>query len=491
MNLPYITIPQYATTGQVHAFADREVEVAQLYRSVVSAGNRVRAGAPTVRERFVVSGYMGVGKSAVVLETLARIRGERDVPASFEEPNDRQRWLVFYLSGKHYQGTGALADGVQRMIVEALSDIQELASNASKTALKIPLISRIFRSQEAAAFRDVKDALEILGTTILFVRSFLGGAAKVQYQSRDLQEFRRTLNQQLKGELASKGIDVEGVSAKAALEVASQYSLQWASSAQIALSVEHEITLSADFLVDIFNTFFDATARAKIPTILVMDDFDELASAIGTAYSERARVLNSLLGAFSRLAPSTLIVGLREEYTDVDTRRQYQSLHVPPMRRSDASAALRAWALLQQPALSKQDVEDFIAFGERFVEQFEQDAPVVVPFRYLQLVATVSNRGVDPNATTAALVRRYVESECNREAFRAFERLCNALTDDDVLRAAEVLPVDLDEYKLSDRERRSLESYGLVRPAAAGDATDKSVFLDPLFAYERFGRKSS
>jgi Cdc6-like AAA superfamily ATPase len=491
MNLPYITIPQYATTGQVHAFADREVEVAQLYRSVISAGNRVRAGAPTVRERFVVSGYMGVGKSAAILETLARIRGERDTPTSFEEPADRQRWLVFYLSGKHYQGTGALADGVQRMIVEALSDIHELAASASKTALKIPLYARPFRAQEAAAFKDVKDSLEILATTILFVRAFLGGAAKVKYQAQDLQEFRRTLDAQLKSELKNKGIDIESLSAKAAIEVASQYSLQWASSAQIALSVEHEITLSADFLVDIFNTFFDATARAKVPTILAMDDFDELASAIGPAYSERARVLNSLLGAFSRLSPSALIVGLREEYTDVDTRRQYQSLHVPPMRRRDAAAALRAWAQLQQPALSTKDVDDFIAFGERFVEQFDRDAPVVVPFRYLQLVAVISNRGVDLTATTAALVRRYVESECNREAFRAFERLCDALSEDDVERAAEVLPVDLDNYKLSERERRALESYGLVRPAAAGDATDKSVFLDPLFAYERRGRTAS
>src|SRR5690348_13716249 len=99
IKFPWIVIPKFAEPGQPHAFANREQQLAQLYKMVVSAGNAVRrprrGGA--VRLRAVVTGYMGVGKSALILQALGMIRSEDGVvdgqtvplPVGLPEPEDR------------------------------------------------------------------------------------------------------------------------------------------------------------------------------------------------------------------------------------------------------------------------------------------------------------------------------------------------------------------------------------------------------------------
>jgi len=76
MEFPWISIPSYAEPGRPHAFANREHQLAALYQRLVQAGNAVRDGHDAVHTKHVVFGYMGVGKSALILQALGMIRGD-------------------------------------------------------------------------------------------------------------------------------------------------------------------------------------------------------------------------------------------------------------------------------------------------------------------------------------------------------------------------------------------------------------------------------
>src|SRR5580692_4941154 len=125
----WLDIPQIAEPGQAHAFADREAELSQLYLGLVSAGNAVRGGETGVRRRFVVLGPKGVGKSALVLQTLGMLRDELGVkdgqrlalPPDLPEPLDRQRWIILRLSGKRV-AVENIPEAIERAIIALLDD---------------------------------------------------------------------------------------------------------------------------------------------------------------------------------------------------------------------------------------------------------------------------------------------------------------------------------------------------------------------------------
>ncbi|HSO00654.1 MAG TPA: hypothetical protein VLS89_20320, partial [Candidatus Nanopelagicales bacterium] len=215
----------------------------------------------------------------------------------------------------------------------------------------------------------------------------------------------------------------------------------------------------------------------------VLDDFDEFASSIGPSHHDRSQVLSSVLGIFNKLAPTCLLIGLREEYMHEDVHRQYEVVPVPPLTRACAADALDAWARRQVPPLTDDDMEALRDVGDRFLRRFEPDAPVVIPFRFLQLVTWIVNRAGGARDTTGRLVLRYLQSQFSGEVVRAVHRIANVMPHEDVLLCAEAVPLEPEPYTMTPRETTTLMKAGLLRPAIAGDPNDRLIVLDPLFAY--------
>src|SRR4029079_18220392 len=99
-------------------------------------------------------------------------------------------------------------------------------------------------------------------------------------------------------------------------------------------ALEQEVTVNADLATDALNGLFAATTAAGIPTVLFLDDFDELASGAGPSHAQRAKVLMEVLGVFNQLAPTCLILAIRQEYAHEDLFRQFRRVYVPPMTRT-------------------------------------------------------------------------------------------------------------------------------------------------------------
>ena len=105
---PWINIPMFADLDEPQVFVGRREELAVLYRGLVQAGNAVRQGRFGIHRKFVIHGYLGVGKSALIMETLRLLReGPGDAQgqtADLPTPEDPERWLILRISGKHVTG---------------------------------------------------------------------------------------------------------------------------------------------------------------------------------------------------------------------------------------------------------------------------------------------------------------------------------------------------------------------------------------------------
>jgi Cdc6-like AAA superfamily ATPase len=494
---PWINIPLFAQPGQKHAFADREEQLAQLYKAIVSAGNAVRTHETAVRHRYVVSGYMGVGKSALILQVLGMIREEDGVvagqtvklPAELPEPEDRQRWLILRASGKTTPSVDAIADALQRSMLSVMDDVREEAERKTPHVLELSFIHRLFRRREARLYEEVKRALQQLTSEIQYVRAWQGAL-----QTRSLeQSIRVEAHQQAEAEVEAQlqrvGGEPRTAEAKAGLKAAAGLLRKTAMSA--TTSVEHRLAVSTQLVVDALNHFFAATDRAGIPTILVLDDFDEFASSVGPSHHDRSRVLSTVLGAFSELAPTCLIIGLREEYTHEDVMRQYRNIPVPPFTRAVAAEALDAWSRVQSPSLEPDVARALRGLGDRFLQRFEHDEPAVIPFRFLQLVAWVANNIVPPDAPVDSLVLRYLKGNFSGEVVRAIQRIAAIMPAEHIPLCAEATPLEPEPYQLTERERLALSKAGLLRPAVAGDPSDTRLVLDPLVAYFRAAKDAA
>lgn len=493
IKFPWIVIPKFAEPGQPHAFANREQQLAQLYKMVVSAGNAVRRprreGA--VRLRAVVTGYMGVGKSALILQALGMIRSEDGVvegqtvplPVGLPEPEDRQLWLILRASGKHVSSFDAIADALQQSMLAVLDDVAEEARREIPGVLELPFFHRLFKRREVRLYAEVRSALEKLTKTIEYVRFWQGSLETRSLEQSVKADSSQEAEIQLEGQLKREGREPRTTEARAAVKAAAGIIRQ--TSMASTTSVERKLTINAQWVVDALNEFFAATDRAGIPTILVLDDFDEFASSIGPSHHERSQVLSSVLGTFNKLAPTCLLIGLREEYMHEDIQRQYEVISVPPLTRGCAAAALDAWALRQSPPLEADVMEALRHLGDRFLRAFDYQSPVVIPYRFLQLVTWNVNSAGGFDDETERLVLRYLQSQFPGEVVRSIQRIAKIMPGDDVLPCAEAVPLDPEPYALTPREHKALTKYGLLRPAMAGDPSDKNIVLDPLFAYLR------
>ena len=493
---PWIAIPRYPQQGPPYAFADREEQVAELYKAVVAAGNAVRAAQAGARLRAVVSGYKGVGKSAVILQVLGMLRDpdavvdgqQLTVPVGLPEPENRERWLILSVSGKLVPSIDAIADALQKSVLSVFEDVGKEAERKTESALHLGLFHRLFHVREKRLFNEVRSALTTLALMIDFVRAWQGSRLKETVERAAQTEVKSDIDAYLEGQLKGKGVKLDSAEGQAALRLSASYIRKWTSTFKASTTMDREVVISADLVTEALNAFFATTDRAGIPTVLVLDDFDEFASNVGPSHFERSRVLSNVLGIFNQLAPSCLILGLREEYMHEDVFRQFQVMHVPPMTRKTAALALDAWGRVQQPPLSPDVSRAFEAFGDRFLQRFDPDAPVVIPFRFLQMVAWIANNALGQEESDRERIQRYLRSSYNGETFRALKRVAEMMPEAHVELCAEAVPLDAAPYAISASERRALMSAGLLRPAMAGDAEDERIVIDPLIAYLRVAR---
>lgn len=494
-SFPWIHIPPVAQTGQVRAFADREDQIAQLYKALVGAGNAVRDGESTVRHRFVVSGYTGVGKSALILQVLAMLRDELGVvdgqrltlPPDLPEPDGRERWLILRASGKQVPSVDSIAEALRKCALSIFDDVQEEAERRLPGVLELPLLHRLLRRREARLFQEVSAALKSLAAMIDYVQVWQGSTLKIKLESQSHAESSRNIEADLAADLRRLGGEPTSAEAKAALKLAAGFIRKRAMSTHLSTTLEQQSVVGAELVVEALNQFFVSTDRAGIPTILVLDDFDEFASNVGPSHAQRSQVLSSVLGEFSRLKPTCLIIGLREEYLHEDVLRQYQNVHIPPLTRTRAAEILDAWSAVQRPPLDAEIAASLRAIGDKLLDGFEMEEQVVIPFRFLQLVSWIANNITDcASRSRRELVQRYLRTTFGGEVVDAMDRVCMAMPDGDIRRCAEVRPVDPEPYaEIGRYERLALARLGLLRPVIAGDPDDSRIVLDPLCAYLR------
>ena len=513
MSMPWIYIPKFAEPGQTHAFANREAQTQELYNSVVSAGNAVRKGRRDVRQKLVVSGYKGVGKSMLILQVLGLIRNEaqaweaqqKTLLRDLVDPIDRERWVVLRVSGKHVANIEALADNLGRAIVgepgatEAtpkepliplLADLHEQAADAAQRALelKIPILDRLLRKREVGLYERVRSALVAVAESLQHVQNWSGAVQSDRQERSSSTQLARGVEVHAETKLETQGPASDMVEGNLGARLAADVTKKTAHLLSTSSNVERQWRVSAEQVVVALNRFFAAATAASIPTILVLDDFDEVTSSIGPSVEERFRALSTILGPFGELKPTCLILSLRQEYMHEDILRGFNRIHVPPMTPEAATAAIERWAEVQHPAPSRDEVENLKALGARLLGSFQRTEPIVIPLPFLQLVAWIANSGAGAE-DNALLLQRYLEVHFMPEEARLILRLVDAMPDDDVLRCAAASPLDAAPYALTPMDRRTLTQAGLLRPAMAGDPEDTRIVIDPLCAYLRVARK--
>lgn len=486
----WIDIPAYAVPGQVHAFADREQELAQLYKGIVAAGNRVRTSDERVRQKYVVWGPKGVGKSAVILQALGMIRDETNVaegqrltlPPELPEPIDRERWLILMASGKRVTNVDAIVDSLQRSILDVLDDVRGAAEDALPDTLALPMVHRLFRTREAKLYAEVRSALLTLTSTVKYVRYFLGA---IQTDKLDKKtETTKDIAASIEATFKAMGAEPTGTEAKAGMRLASQYLVKIL--ATNATSVERRRSVDVEWVTDALNELFEATHKARIPTLLVLDDFDEFASSVGPSHLERAKVLESVLSSFSRLSPTCLIIGLRSEYMHEDIDRQYKSLvPVRPMTKAAGIDALDAWIRVQKPSLSAEDRAALLDLGRRLLARFGDLDASVNPFRFLQLIAWLANNRGISDKSARDLIVDYMSNRFTLGVTAHAQQIALGMPEPDLLYSAAGEPVDPSPYAIERTAQLTLSQLGLMRPAVAGDPSDPRIVLDPLIAYLR------
>lgn len=393
--LPWLPIPRFPQVGQPFAFADRVEQFSALYGAIVDAGNALVAGGQPVPTRIAVTGYKGVGKSSLVLHALETLRDPEhaaDAADRLREPNDLQKWLVLRVSGKHVRGIDGLPDDLHRSVLELLSDAVRGAEQATPGVLRLPFWHRLFATRERELFGKVQSALTALALTIEFVRSYRGAKLVEKFEETRRVERSVEIKAFLENQLLIKGI--KPFEAKMAMGMATSFLNKWAQSFEGKRAVEQEITVNADLATEALNGFFATTTAAGIPTVLVLDDFDELASGAGPSHAQRAKVLIEMLGVFNQLAPTCLIIALRQEYEHEDILRQFRRIYVPPMTRDAACDMLDVWTRVQTVQWSDEMRERLRNVGNRFLQAFPEDTPVVVPDAFLPLITWAARNAV-------------------------------------------------------------------------------------------------
>jgi hypothetical protein len=463
---PWINIPMFADEGEPQIFVGRREELSVLYRALVAAGNAVRAGRFGIHRKFVVHGGLGVGKSALILEALRLLRdpsaARSELTEGLPDPEEPERWLILRISGKHVTGLDGLATSLSRTL---LSDEGGGDSDATEQAFHPRL----------ALFEHVRRQAENVAPEVLHLAPM----------HRLLRTHESQLYDKVRADLHALALAIDETVRRAS--AASQAA--HAGSPESALAVALREQAEAHELVGALNRFFRAATAAGLPTFLIFDDFDELAVTAGAPAAARARTLSLLLHEFHQLMPTCLLLSLRSEFMDETILRQFRRIFVPPLSKKEAVLLLARWAQAQQPALSAEATQRWQQLGERFLQRFTDDEPVVVPFRFLQLTAWLANNLLIydlSEADSARMLWRYFGSKYPLDVVRALRALIALVPDEHIQPSAAASPVDAAPYQsLSHADRDALQRASLLRPAFVAAADSARIVLDPLVAYLR------
>ncbi|MCU0655425.1 MAG: AAA family ATPase [Polyangiaceae bacterium] len=501
MARPYIDIPDFPEPGQPRAFTDRDREIQKIYNAVASAGNALRQGRQATTHRHVVHGYMGVGKSSILFEVLAMIRGEstRQPPQELLDP---QRWIILRVSGKNAPSVDALADvlidkvkdegkpAASNPIFDLLEETTRVAREVVPTAT-VPsgIFHRLFPTREKDLYKQVKAALSAVVAAIEVVKDYHGGVRGKEAMLTSSSEVDARTEVDGTAELGGEAARWD-LSTRAGAKLAASYLRKQGKAASARESIQQSSRIDTEMLVEFLNKFFEVTRAAQLPTILVIDDLDEVTSSIGPSFQDRARILNTILAPLRRLKPTCLLFGLREEYKHEDILRGMTATPISPMPRNTATDLLEVWGKAQIPPLSGKELDDFKMVGEVLLEKFEPTEPVLIPLRFLRLVGWLNNGTEDfENTSESSLLRSYIEQNFGPEICESVERLARIMPSEHINHCASARPLDPDPYQISEQERHSLERAGLLRPAMAGDPHDRRIVLDPMVAYLRVAIK--
>jgi hypothetical protein len=484
--LPYLSIPLFPQIGQPFAFAGREDQVAQLYGAMVDAGNALIQGQPVVPARVVVTGYKGVGKSSLIVKALNILRdpiGQAHPGlAGLRDPEEPQRWLVLRVSGKHVRGIEGLPDDLHRSVLGILQDAANAIESTTPGALRLNFFHRTFKTGDHALFEKVRVALTAFTLMVDFVRAWRGAKMSERIDEVSKTDRSKEIKLFLDTQIKLKGIKPDSVEGQGAVGLATSFIHKWSQALESKRSLEHEVTINADLATEALNAFFKATSAARIPTLFVLDDFDELASGAGVSQAARAKQLMEVLGVFNQLAPTCLVIAVRQEYLHEDLIRQFRSIYLAPMTRSAGGEMLDAWVGTHTMQWSDETRAALRKLGELFVGAFPADMPVVLPDRFLPLTTWSWSNGRAGESAKTMLVR-YLRLTFDGETFRAVQTLANALSSDDRQLCAETVPIDPEPYAIRPSDRLALQKSGLLRPAMAWSDADTRVILDPLIAY--------
>lgn len=477
-----LQIPRFVDPSDTQVFADRSDVLEGLVNQIVDAGNKLREGVQTATKTIVVSGTVGVGKSAVIFEALRAIREPERSPNS-RRPTDPDRWLEVYVSCKTLSGIADLLNAI-RSVVDSTADALIAQLDAPSRRLHYSVIDRLFGRSNYKEAIAVREALSALAVELSIARQYWGASVTETLTTQTIDELRREVELIFKAELSAKRGDEKSQAASAALSRVSKFALTQANKSSKTTTIEHRYTIGTDFLVEACNAFFEATRAVGVPVVLVLDDIDELLTDLGSDYAQRAKVLRALLGPLRALRPTALLFGVRREYVDFDVRRVASVVDIEPVRAKEALLILEAWTRLLNPNASDDEVRGVMDVAARVAPRVGPDDRAVVPLRFLEIVQYAVSNPHDGH-DRAELIERYMRSQglwsagftALREASTPYEQLC-------ALRAE---PVDFNAAHVSAitaGDREQLVRDGLVRPEHAVDgAVAPRVLFDPLFGY--------
>ncbi len=504
--LPFLFVSEYAHPGLAFAFADREEPVRELYEPIVQAGNRVVAGGDVPTVSFVVHGHMGAGKSSVILQVLGLIRGEiRDATSPLgvgqrslspevltpvEEPH---RWLILHLSGKRVGNLEAATDRIRQNLQEAGYPISfsplgdavhaELNQQVASRSDEIPLFARLL-GREQHPFKALQEKVRSLAETLAYLRRYEGSWQAEKSATQRTESRERSAGASLKAILPS--LPESGAAAELAGELVRKH--QIGGSTETTVEVRRRI--HAYVLVDVLNELFDFCRMKKLPTILVLDDADELVSDAGSGQERRAEVLRTVLGPLQHLRPTAFVLSLRNEYMMEDVLRPYRRVPVHPFKPPAAIDALDAWLDLQRPLFSKEDRAGWEALARKLLAPLDPELPSVIPWTYFRILSGIGHAGASANATVWQLLDSYLKSKEERHVARLLVVLSERMPASDVESCLGACPVDPTPYQLRPYDRMDLAKVGYFRPNDAGNPEDLRIILHPLVAWLKLSKEA-
>jgi hypothetical protein len=504
----YINIPQYPQAGQPRALFDREQEIHELYRPMVQAGNAFCQGNASVRHRHLLRGYRGVGKSSVLVEALSLVRGEsarvavdgRPLVVDLPEPIDPERWLLLRVSGKaapSFQLFGkALAEASvgddsavrepRRFALQIGPEIVREAQEQLPGVTQLSFFDRRLFSKDRALYDDVRTALDAVTLAIQYVEHWLGAVRAQSFQSAAKSDANSEAEARVEAELRGMVGASDRASAKTAASMAARIIVKKGLTIQAQQSLEQRRLVDVDVVVDAFNELFSATRKARLPTILAIDDLDDFTAEQSPSYEQRASMLNLVLGPLCELRPTCLIVALRSEYVHEEfTRKFSQTTNVPPMPVAAIHGVLEVWGRIQMPALAAADARTWVDILDPFFAQLGEggsDARVLIPEAWLGLAQWLYNseRVCAERASARLALGAFIlstQGEITRDAVLSLAELLDL---DEARRCLRGEPLESTRLEPSASDRSDLERSGYLRPAMAGDPSDKRIIVHPL-----------